>query len=252
MTPSSPIPSPSPSFASVAPRYDELRPVDDSWWEVFDALVELGELRGQRVLEVGCGTGKFAGALVERAACRVWAVDASPEMLAVARADVPGVRFKQARAEELPFKDGWFERLILRMSLHLLDRPRALAESRRVLGSGGRIAIATPDPAQLGSSWFDPFFPSLADVDRERLPSRAALEQELVAAGFATLRITSLVQAKTITRGEALAKLRAKAFSTFQLIPQDEYEAGLARAERELPETSAYPHEWLIATAQVP
>ena len=248
MTPS----SPTPSFREVAPRYDELRPVDDSWWEVFDALVREGDLRARRVLEVGCGTGKFAAALVRREACRVWGVDASPEMLAVARADVPDVRFKQARAEELPFKDGWFERVVLRMSLHLLDRPRALAESLRVLGSGGRIAVATPDPAQLGSSWFDPFFPSLADVDRERLPSRAALEEELLAAGFVAPRIASLVQAKTITREEALAKVRAKAFSTFQLIPQDEYEAGLARAERELPETSAYPHEWLIATAQAP
>jgi len=247
MTPS----SPTPSFREVAPRYDELRPVDDSWWEVFDALVREGDLRARRVLEVGCGTGKFAAALVERAACRVWGVDASPEMLDVARENVAGVRFKLARAEELPFKNGWFERVVLRMSLHLLDRPRALAESLRVLGSGGRTAVATPDPAQLGSSWFDPFFPSLADVDRERLPSRAALEEELLTAGFVAPRIASLVQAKTITREEALAKVRAKAFSTFQLIPQDEYEAGLARAERELPETSAYPHEWLIASAQV-
>ena len=248
MTPS----SPTPSFADVAPRYDELRPVDESWWEVFEALVREGDLRGRRVLEVGCGTGKFAGSLVERAACRVWGVDASPEMLDVARADVPGIRFKQARAEELPFKDAWFERVVLRMSLHLLDRPRALAESRRVLGPAGRIAIATPDPAQFGSSWFDPYFPSLAEVDRKRMPSRAALAQELTAAGFAEPRIATLVQAKTITRDEALAKLRAKAFSTFQLIPQDEYEAGLAQAERDLPETSAYPHEWLIATADVP
>ena len=248
------IPPNPPSFADVAPRYDELRPVDESWWEVFEALVREGDLRGRRVLEVGCGTGKFAGSLVERAACRVWGVDASPEMLDVARADVPGVRFKQARAEELPFKDAWFERVVLRMSLHLppLDRPRALAESRRVLGPDGRIAIATPDPAQFGSSWFDPYFPSLAEVDRKRMPSRAALAQELTAAGFAEPRIATLVQAKTIRRDEALAKLRAKAFSTFQLIPQDEYEAGLAQAERDLPETSAYRHEWLIATADLP
>lgn len=250
MTPSSRISTP--SFASVAPRYDELRPVDESWWEVFDALVREGELRGRRVLEVGCGTGKFAAALVERAACRVWGVDASPEMLEVARTSVDGVRFKEARAEELPFKDGWFERVVFRMALHLLDRRRALAESRRVLGVAGRIAIATPDPVQLGSSWFDPYFPSLADVDRQRFPSAEALEDGLVAAGFRAPRIARLVQAKTITREDALAKLRAKAFSTFQLIPQGEYEAGLARAEHDLPETVAYPHEWLIATAEAP
>ncbi|MDQ5821526.1 MAG: methyltransferase domain-containing protein [Actinomycetota bacterium] len=243
-------PTPSPSFREVAPRYDELRPVDESWWEVFDALVREGDLRGRRVLDVGCGTGKFAAALANRAVCRVWGVDASAEMLAIARADVPDVRFKQAQAEQLPFKDGWFERAVLRMSLHLFDRPRALAESRRVLAPGGRVAIATPDPAQLGSSWFDPFFPTLAEVDRQRLPSQEALERELVAAGFGPARVANLVQDKTISRDDALAKLRAKAFSTFQLIPPDEYEAGLERAERGLPETSAYPHRWLIATAE--
>jgi SAM-dependent methyltransferase len=245
-----PSPSPTPSFREVAPRYDELRPVDESWWEVFEALVREGDLRGRRVLDVGCGTGKLAAALVERASCRVWGVDASAEMLAVARDSVPGVRFKQASAEQLPFKDRWFERAALRMSLHLFDRPRALAESRRVLASGGRVAIATPDPEQLGSSWFDPFFPSVAEVDRRRLPSREELECELADAGFGPPRIATLVQDKTISRNDALAKLRAKAFSTFQLIPQHEFEAGLERAERELPETSAYPHRWLIATAK--
>ena len=246
MTPSSPIPS----FREVAPRYDELRPVDESWWEVFDALVHEGDLRGRRVLDVGCGTGTLAAALVDRAACRVWGVDASAEMLDVARENAAGVRFKQASAEQLPFKDGWFERAVLRMSLHLFDRARALAESRRVLAPGGRVAVATPDPAQLGSSWFDPFFPSLAGVDRRRMPSREELERELTEAGFGSARVAVLVQAKTISRDDALAKLRAKAFSTFQLIPEDEFEAGLARAERDLPETSAYPHRWLIASAE--
>ena len=61
-----------------------------------------GDLRGRRVLEVGCGTGLFAAALSERAAAKVWAVDASPEMLAVARAQAPRVALRQASAERLP------------------------------------------------------------------------------------------------------------------------------------------------------
>jgi ubiquinone/menaquinone biosynthesis C-methylase UbiE len=133
--------------------------------------VREGDLRGRRVLHVGCGTGTLAGALAERAVCRVWGVDSSDELLAAARANVPGVRFKQARAEQLPFKDGWFERVVV--TTHLADRPRALAESRRVLGSGGRIAIANADPAQL--------------------------EDELVAAGFVAPQIAGLVATAEVT-----------------------------------------------------
>jgi ubiquinone/menaquinone biosynthesis C-methylase UbiE len=56
------------------------------------------------VLDVGCGTGRLEAALADRA--KVWGVDAEPAMLEVARANVPGGTFKEARAEELPFKDG--------------------------------------------------------------------------------------------------------------------------------------------------
>lgn len=241
--------SPTPSFREVAPRYDELRPVDDSWWEVFDALVREGDLRGRRVLDVGCGTGKLAAALAERAVCRVWGVDASEEMLAVARAEVPGVRFKQARAEELAFKDGWFERVVLRMSLHLFDRPRALREFRRVLGPGGRLAIATGDPEHFGEIWVHRWFPSIAAVDRERFPSRERLVDELKAAGFDSIDVDVLRQDRTITRDEALARIRGRAFSTFQLIPPEEYATGLARAEAELMPVNPAPTRWLIVVA---
>src|SRR3712207_1246135 len=100
-------PSHRPDFALVADRYDELRPADEHWWERFELIVSVGDLAGRRVLDVGCGTGTLAAALAERHGCRVWGVDASPEMLGVARAKVPpAVGLKGGRAEELPFRDG--------------------------------------------------------------------------------------------------------------------------------------------------
>src|SRR5207302_1702615 len=93
----------------------ELRPVDEQWLEVVDALVRLGDLRGRRVLDVGTGTGALATALAERYACKVWAVEPSPEMLEIARSRVPrGVGLKLGSAEALPLKDRWFERAALR------------------------------------------------------------------------------------------------------------------------------------------
>ena len=181
--------------------------------------------------------------------CRVWGVDSSEEMLAVARANVPGVRFKQARAEQLPFKDGWFERVVLRMSLHLFDRPRALPEFRRVLGPGGRLAIATGDPEHFGEIWVHRWFPSIAAIDRERFPTGDRLVDELEAAGFSSVYVDVLEQDRTITRDEALARIRGRAFSTFQLIPPEEYEDGLARAEVELLPVNPAPSKWLIAVA---
>jgi ubiquinone/menaquinone biosynthesis C-methylase UbiE len=93
-----------------------------------------GELVGKRVLDVGCGTGRLAAELTERGN-RVWGVDPSPEMVQAAKAR--GVNAKVARAERLPFKEGWFERAVLWLSVHLLDMPQAFAELRRVLAPEG-------------------------------------------------------------------------------------------------------------------
>jgi ubiquinone/menaquinone biosynthesis C-methylase UbiE len=208
-------------------------------------LIKRGELVGKRVLDVGCGTGRLAAALHELGS-RVWGVDASPEMVAEARKR--GVNAKVARAEQLPFKEGWFERAVLWLTVHLLDRPRAFGELRRVLAPEGRIVIATFDPTHFDRFWLNALFPSLEQIDRERFPSRGQLEQELTAAGFEP-QVTRLTQRAQTTRQAALERIRGRYISTLELLSEDEYRAGLERAERELADEIAYPLEWLVVVA---
>jgi ubiquinone/menaquinone biosynthesis C-methylase UbiE len=237
-----------PSFAHKAARYDELRPADENWWEIADALAREGDLRGWRVLDVGCGTGRLTAALAERS--KVWGVDPSPEMLAVARKRVPsGVGLKVGRAEDLPFRDASFDRAVLWLVVHLVDRPRAFAEVHRVLRPGGRVAIGTFDPAHFDAYWLNRFFPSLERIDRARFPTPDELGGELVEAGFAQPRLLNLSQENEHSRDEALERVRGRHISTLDLVPEDEYSAGLARAERELPERVDYRLEWLVAVA---
>jgi SAM-dependent methyltransferase len=234
-------------FDRLAARYDELRPVDEQWWEVYDSLVRLGELRGQRILEVGCGTGRLAHALEDRERARVWAVDVAPAM--VERAKQLGVNARVARAEALPFKAGWFDAVVMRMVLHLVDRPRALEQAARVLRPQGRIVIATEDPASFDDVWFARFFPSVPTIERLRFPSREVLTAELAAAGFGPIRIEGARQGRASTRARALDVIRSKAFSTFELLETEEYDEGLRRAEAELPERFEYHFDWLLAVA---
>jgi SAM-dependent methyltransferase len=206
-----------------------------------------GDLTGRRVLEVGCGTGRFLAALEDRA--KAWGVDPSPEMLEVARGRVPSTGLKLGSAEELPFKDGWFERAVMWLVVHLVDRPRAFVELHRVLSPGGRFAIATFDPVHFDGFWLNALFPSLEAIDRARFPVAEQLETELVAAGFGDLRLTRLSQESSIDRESALERIRGKHISTFDLLEDDEYAAGLELAERELPERVDYRLEWLLASA---
>jgi SAM-dependent methyltransferase len=198
------------------------------------------------VLDIGCGTGRVAAALAERGS-RVWGVEPSAEMAALARERISTV--KVAPAEQLPFKDGWFERAVMALVIHLLDRPRGFAEAHRVLGQDGRLAIATFDPAHFERYWLNRFFPSLEAIDRARFPDPPALQQELESAGFTSVGLTALSQRAEIGREEALERVRGRFISTLQLLDDQELEAGLERMEAELPEQNEYGLEWVVAVA---
>jgi ubiquinone/menaquinone biosynthesis C-methylase UbiE len=238
-------------FARNAERYDELRPPGASWERRLDALVGEGDLRGRRVLDVGCGTAALTVALAERAGARVWGVEESKEMLEVARRrGVRAVGLKQGRAETLPFRDGWFERVVMSLVVHLVDRPKAFAEALRVLVPGGRLVVATFAHEHFDTYWAGAFFPSLAAVDRARFPSTDQLVAELDAAGFGSVRLRPLPDVETIDRATALERLRGRHISTFALLDPDEVRVGIERAERELPEKVEVRLEQLLAIAE--
>lgn len=105
-----------------------------------ERLLDAAEVEtGTHVLDVGTGTGTAALAALARGA-RVCAVDADAGMVAVARA--AGVAARAAVLPELPFPDGEFEAVVGNFVVNHVGRPRtALAELRRVLKPGGRIAL---------------------------------------------------------------------------------------------------------------
>jgi ubiquinone/menaquinone biosynthesis C-methylase UbiE len=245
-------PGRAPDFGPLAENYDRFRPPDEGWFELLDVLVQHGDLAGRRVLDVGCGTGSLAGALAERGA-RVWGVDPSEEMLAVARSRLGRrVGLKLGRAEALPFKDGWFERAVLRLVVHLVDRARALPELARVLSPGGRLVIATFDRSHFEGFWLNRFFPSVERIDRGRFPDPGVLAEELEQAGFRAPRVERLQQRNALQRAEALARIRGRFISTLQLVPPEELAAGAERAEAELPEVVSVELHWAVVTADRP
>jgi ubiquinone/menaquinone biosynthesis C-methylase UbiE len=204
---------------------------------------------GRRVLDVGCGTGRLAAALAERGA-RVWGVDPSEDMIRQARSNAAGkAAFKEAPAEALPFKDGWFERAVFRLVVHLVDRPRAFREAARVVAPGGRIVIATFAPASFERFWVARAFPEVVRIDRRRFPDQDQLAAELGLAGFANVGVSRLLQKGRLTRAEALERIKGRYISTLRLLSEEAFAEGLARAERELPDPVEGDAEWLVVTA---
>lgn len=107
---------------------------------LLDAAAVCAEMR---VLDLCCGTGVVAAAMAARGAV-VTGLDFSAAMLEQARLRHPGLRFDEGDAEALPFADGSFDAVVSNFGIHHVPRPgAALAEVKRVLRPGGRLAFTT-------------------------------------------------------------------------------------------------------------
>lgn len=109
---------------------------------------QAGLTAGQRVLEIGCGTGNLC-IRVNRAHPDVELVGTDPDPLALDRArrktrGRPGIEFEQAYAQKLPYPDASFDRVLSALMLHHMDhdtKVAAVAEVRRVLRPGGTLHL---------------------------------------------------------------------------------------------------------------
>lgn len=105
---------------------------------------------GEAVLDVGCGTGDLTLAVKARTgpAGRVAGIDASPEMIAVARRKAAHAQseidFRVSAVEALPFPEASFDVVVSSLMMHHLPhavKRQGLSEIRRVLKPGGRLVI---------------------------------------------------------------------------------------------------------------
>jgi len=102
------------------------------------------ELRG-RVLELGCGTGNLQCSLQQSRSHWAVGIDPSPQMLAITqrkltRAALP-IQLARSCAQALPFAPASFDSIVATFPTEYILDPTTLAEIRRVLRPGGRLAV---------------------------------------------------------------------------------------------------------------
>ncbi len=103
-----------------------------------DLLDLLAPVPGERILDLGCGTGALTAAIAERGA-EVLGIDSSPEMVEQARRRYPALRFDVTDGREFSFPLQ-FDAIFSNAALHWMSPPERVVESvRRALRPGGRL-----------------------------------------------------------------------------------------------------------------
>jgi SAM-dependent methyltransferase len=175
----------------------ELPDDPEPWaWARRRALL-LGEARaGERVLDLGCGAGRFLGALREAGADPV-GVELAEGALERARRNVPGAELHLfAPGGEIPLEDASVDLVWCSEVLeHVPDTAGLLSEARRVLRTGGRLLVTTPShdlPRRLliALARFDAHFDPLGQ--HVRFYTRRSLARVLDAFAFEAVEIEGI------------------------------------------------------------
>lgn len=138
----------------VAGIYDWLSPVMTFGQErIFSArAIDLLGLKPQdRVLDLGCGTGRVAIDIAKKIGSQVVGMDAAPRMIEICRRkakDLNNIKFDVEVAESLPYPDNYFDAAVSTFFYHHINyelKIKSLKEARRVLKGAGRLVIVDVD-----------------------------------------------------------------------------------------------------------
>jgi ubiquinone/menaquinone biosynthesis C-methylase UbiE len=218
-------------YTDISKTYDRHRSYSGS--EIKEIIDFAGIKPGTKILDLGCGTGNVASGLRELIDVDTVGIDISLPMLSVARDKSLEVICADASHGRLPFRDGSFDGIIGGYVIHQIGNlDNLFVECYRCLRRGV-LAMLTSSHRQIERHYpvIKRFFPSLIDADKARFPDIPEIDRLLNSTGFTDIKHQETRVQSLPLDEEYLEKVKGKYVSTYQLLPQNEFEDGVAKLE---------------------
>lgn len=217
----------------AAGRYDSARSLPPEtktlWLDALRSSIPQREIR--KVLDLGCGTGRFTGALGKTFGCPVVGVEPSAAMLDVAVSrNEPDVEWKQGQAERIPLDNQAVDLVYMSQVFHHFVEPRrALQEINRVLTPTGYLAIRNGTREHNDELQWLKFFPAAFEIEEERTPSAQEVRDLVCSHSFYMISHRTINQLFASSYAEYFEKVSQRGLSALIAIDDEAFQSGLQR-----------------------
>lgn len=212
-------------------------------------------------LEIGCGTGNYTHALVNKG-LNMMGLDPSTKMLNQAKSIESGIDWKIGTAEKTDLPDDSIDGIVCVLTIHhWTDLKAAFRELSRILKVNGRVVIFTSNREQTKGYWLNHYFPKMMAKSIQQLPAIEDMEEAMRNAGLRISHAETYV-VKDDLRDHFLycgknrpmlyfnEEIRAGISSFADLANEAEVLSGLQRLEADIKSTEitevmkSYSHNW--------
>ncbi len=223
-------------YEAIAARYDEARtqPLEalSEWRDALQCYFDTG---GERVIDVGAGTGLWASALTTWFKAAVVGVEPSQSMRTEAqhKRNHADIAYVGGRAEQLPLKKtscscAWVSTVVH----HISDLSAAARELRRVLLPGSPVLIRNAFAGRTeGIPWLD-YFPSAKPLAERRWGTVSDVTTAFETAGFKLEALQRVAEVTDASLSAYADRIRVRTDSTLAALDDRDFARGLGALER--------------------
>jgi ubiquinone/menaquinone biosynthesis C-methylase UbiE len=234
------------NYDNIAPEYNQ-RYDSSPVPKRAKALLDLAQqIKAQRILEVGCGTGFWLDLLGARVKT-VYGLDYSLGMLEQAKGRSAELRLSQGDAVRLPYRDNSFDLIYCVDALHHFgDQHAFIAEAFPTLRSGGALAILGSDPHSDDRWYVYDYFEEVRESDLGRFSPASTILQWMREVGLEFISSKTVEHIQSSYCGQDVFNdpfLKKNATSQLALLSEEVYQSGIENIQETITKGEAHREE---------